>query len=195
MKQKEIKMKTNDYFIKNENLKQTAITFSNFEAPKDAVMEFAYENYIGSFIRLIFLGEVNNNFRVVLVIMETIDEDDEINIDLDLSKLDDEFSFGVFDVTKQIPRAKTAHLLKLDQNKILHITLEYISNERFNGGYFAKGKLIGTNSNDFKFIGVTGDIKNEMLINSLNLDELISSLPELSEENYFHINKNLDEIK
>ena len=188
-------MKTNDYFIKNDNLKQTAITFSNFEAPKDAVMEFAYENYIGSFIRLIFLGEVNNNFRVVLVIMETIDEDDEINIDLDLSKLDDEFSFGVFDVTKQIPRAKTAHLLKLDQNKILHITLEYISNERFNAGYFAKGKLIGTNSNDFKFIGVTGDIKNEMLINSLNLDELISSLPELSEENYFHINKNLDEIK
>ena len=135
------------------------------------------------------MGEVNNDFRVILVIMNAIDEDDEINIDLNLSKLDDEFSFGVFDITNQIPKAKTAHLLKLEQNKILHITLEYISDERFNGGYFAKGKLIGTNSDDFKFIGVTGDVKNEVLINSLNLDELINSLPELSEENDFYITK------
>ena len=189
-KYKENKMGANEYVVKNENLKQTEITFSNFELPKNAVIDFAYANYSGSFIKMIFLGEIYNDFRALIVIIDTIDEYDDVelwNIDLGLSKLDTEFSFGVFDITNRIPKAKTAYLLKLDQNKILHITLESISDDRFNGGYFAKGKLIGTNSDDFKFIGVTGDIKNEELISSLNLNELIVSLPELSEENYFHI--------
>ena len=177
----------NEYVVKNENLKKTEITFSNFEVIKDAIKEFSYEHYSGSCFTLNFFGEINKDFRVLAIIGDS--NDDSVIFNAELSKLDNEFSFGVFDITKQIPQLKIGHLLKFEQNKILHITLEYISNERFNGGYFAKGKLIGNNSDDFKFIGVTGDIKNEVLINLLNLDELIVSLPELSEENYFHVNE------
>ena len=180
-------MKSNEYVVKNENLKQTEIIFSNIEVLKDAIKEFAYSNYSGIDVSLNFFGEIGNDFRVVIIIGDS--DDENIIFNIELSQLDNQFSFGIFDITKTISKIKNGHLLKFDQDKILHITLEYISDERFNGGYFAKGKLIGTNVNDLKFIGVSGDIKNEALINSLNLDELIISLPELSETNDFYITK------
>ncbi len=37
-------MKSNEYTIKNENLKQTEITFSNIEVIKDAIKEWAYSH-------------------------------------------------------------------------------------------------------------------------------------------------------
>ena len=180
-------MKSNEYIVKNENLKQTEITFSNIEVIKDAIKEFAYSNYTGSDVSLNFFGEIDNDFRVIVVIGNS--DDENIIFNIELSQLDNQFSFGIFDINPIIPRINNGHLLKFDQDKILHITLEYISNERFNGGCFAKGKLIGTNVNDLKFIGISGDIKNEAFINSLNLDELIISLPELSETNDFYITK------
>ena len=151
-------MKSNEYIVKNENLKQTEITFSNIEVIKDAIKEFAYSNYRGSDVSLNFFGEIGNDFRVVIIIGDS--DDENIIFNIELSQLDNQFSFGIFDITKTISKIKNGHLLKFDQDKILHITLEYISDERFNGGYFAKGKLIGTNVNDLKFIGVSGDIKN-----------------------------------
>uniref|UniRef100_UPI0025E4F2ED hypothetical protein n=1 Tax=uncultured Campylobacter sp. TaxID=218934 RepID=UPI0025E4F2ED len=76
----------------------------------------------------------------------------------------------------------------------------YIAYERFEGGYYARGKFIGKNSGDLVFIGICGDVKNCAEIKSLDLDEIIKSMPKLSESNNFYINefmrstKRIDEV-
>lgn len=61
--------------------------------------------------------------------------------------------------------------------------------ERFEGGYYAKGKFIGKNRDDLVFISICGDVKNCAEIKSIDLGEIIKSMPKLSESNNFYISE------
>ena len=112
-----------------------------------------------------------------------IGEGDENNIrKIDLKKYE-KSSVGATDISQDIQGAKF-----------------YIAYERFEGGYYAKGKFIGKNRDDLIFIGICGDVKNCAEIKSVDLDEIIKSMPKLSESNNFYINefmrstKRIDEV-
>ncbi|CZE46583.1 hypothetical protein [Campylobacter geochelonis] len=134
-----------------------------------------------------FFGEINSDFRAVAIIGSV--SDDNLIFNIDLKEYDSKFTFGAFNIKKDILKAKHCHLLKMDERDILNTILLYISYERFEGGYFSKGKFIGKNTKNLKFIGICGDIANEMSIKSINLDEIYSSMPKLTSKNGFYVSK------
>lgn len=171
--------------IKNKSCKKTEVTLANIEIVKDAVKEFAYKSFKGSYLFFDIYGEIDRDFRVLGV----ISEGDENNIGkIDLKKYE-KSSLGVTDISQDIGGAKFCTYFKLDQSEILKQILYYIAYERFEGGYYAKGKFIGKNSDDLVFIGICGDIKNCAEIKSADLDEMIKSMPKLSKSNNFYISE------
>lgn len=177
------KMNGKEITIKNISYKKTEAILSNIEIAKDAIKEFAYANSKGSCFAIDFFGEINSDFRAISLIGE------EFIYGIDLADLDSKFGFGSFDIKKYINVVKYCRLLKFNQNEILDKILRYISYEKFEGGYFAKGKLIGKRAKDLKFIGVSGDVRNEALIKQINLDEICSIMPKLTRKNCFYVSK------
>lgn len=57
------------------------------------------------------------------------------------------------------------------------------------GSYFSKGRLIGENINNLKFIGVCGDLKNEKYIKKINLLDLIKNIENIENSDDFYIKK------
>ena len=171
--------------IKNESCKKTEVTLANIEIVKDAVKEFAYKSFKGSYLFFDIYGEIDRDFRVLGVIGEG-DEDNIRKIDL---KKYEKSSVGATNISQDIQGAKFCTYFKLDQSEILKQILYYIAYERFEGGYYAKGKFIGKNSGDLVFIGICGDVKNCAEIKSVDLDEIIKSIPKLSESNNFYVSE------
>ncbi|WP_299084468.1 hypothetical protein [uncultured Campylobacter sp.] len=182
--------------IKNESCKKTEVTLANIEIVKDAVKEFAYKSFKGSYLFFDIYGEIDRDFRV----LGAIGEGDENNIrKIDLKKYE-KSSLGATNISQDIEGVEFCTYFKLDQSEILKQILYCMSYERFEGGYYAKGKFIGKNRGDLIFIGICGDIKNCAEIKSVDLDEIIKSMPKLSESNNFYINefmrstKRIDEV-
>ncbi|MBS6152970.1 MAG: hypothetical protein KH703_06120, partial [Campylobacter gracilis] len=98
-------------------------------------------------------------------------------------------SVGATDISQDMEGAKFCTFFKLDQSEILKQILYYIAYERFEGGYYAKGKFIGKNGDDLIFIGICGDVKNCAEIKSVDLGEILKSMPKLSESNNFYISE------
>lgn len=69
--------------IKNESCKKTEVTLANIEIVKDAVKEFAYKSFKGSYLFFDIYGERDMDFRA----LGAIGEGDENNIrKIDLKK-------------------------------------------------------------------------------------------------------------
>lgn len=118
-----------------------------------------------------------------------IGEGDENNIGkIDLKKYE-KSSVGATNISQDIEGAKFCIFFKLDQSEILKQILYYIAYERFESGYYAKGKFIGKNSDDLVFIGICGDVKNCAEIKSVDLGEILKSMPKLSKSNNFYISE------
>ena len=118
-----------------------------------------------------------------------IGEGDENNIGkIDLKKYE-KSAVDATDISQDIEGAKFYTYFKLDQSEILKQILYYIAYEKFESGYYAKGKFIGKNRDDLIFIGICGDIKNYAEIKSVDLDEILKSMPKLSESNNFYISE------
>jgi len=176
--------------LKNNALKKTEVTLANYSIVKDAIKGYAYKNFNGSYLYVNFYGKINEDFRVLAVIGE-VKNDDYIS-KIDLSKYDKKFNFGAYDITNEVKSAKNCTFFKLNQSEILRQILLYISYEKFEGGYFAKGKFSGQDINDLEFIGICGDIKNKKKIKSLKLDKIRLTMPKLTIENYFYISEFID---
>ena len=102
---------------------------------------------------------------------------------------DKKYDYGEFNLVKEIANAKSCVLLKLKESEILTKILFYISYEKFMGSYFSKGRLIGENINNLKFIGVCGDLKNEKYIKKINLLDLIKHIGNIENLDDFYITK------
>ena len=103
-------------------------------------------------------------------------ENDEIIHKFNLQYFDRKYDYGEFNLAREIANAKSCVLLKLKESEILTKILSYISFEKFMGSYFSKGRFIGENINNLKFIGVCGDLKNEKYIEKINLLDLIKNI-------------------
>ncbi|PSM51618.1 hypothetical protein CBLAS_1547 [Campylobacter blaseri] len=184
-------MKNSEYILKNESLKNSEVTFSGNSILKDVIKEYAYKHYNGDCLKFDFLGKIDVDFRAVLCIYKTKNDEDSF-LDINLDEYDLKFGFSIFDIVNEFSNLEHCLFIKLNQDEILHQVLLYISYERFEGGYFAKGKFMGSNFKNLKFIGICGDLKNERLIKSINLDKLYKTMPTLSKENDFYVTKILD---
>ena len=171
--------------IKNESCKKTEVTLANIEIVKDAVKEFAYKSFKGSYLFFDIYGEIDRDFRV----LGAIGEGDEDNIGkIDLKKYE-KSAVDATDISQDIEGVEFCTYFKLDQSEILKQILYYIAYEKFEGGYYAKGKFISKNRDDLIFIGICGDVKNCAKIKSVDLDEIIKSIPKLSESNNFYVSE------
>ncbi|MDR0423158.1 MAG: hypothetical protein LBH46_01050 [Rickettsiales bacterium] len=171
-----------EIIIKNTNDKKTKVSSQNIEIVNDTIKEYAYANFKSSCLKVDYFGKLGCDFRVIAC----IGDEDKI-FSLDLQSFDEKKDFGVFDIS--LETGYICKLLKFNEEEILQKILEYISYERFEGGYFTKGKFFGNSADDLVFVGVCGDIKNEKYILDIDLEKTLESLPKLSIKNDFFICK------
>jgi len=159
----------NEVTIQNKSWKKMILFQENNELVNDALKEFAYANYSEDYLSVEYFGTIGKDFRVLMLIGEAKDENKISSIDK--QKLDKELDFGVYDLSSKIDIQCTC--IKLNEKEILKEVLKYISQERFDGGYYAKGKFVGNNTDNLIFVGVSGDYRDKKLRN-INLDKLIN---------------------
>ena len=165
-----------EVILKNSNLKKTELTYASSSIIYDSLKEFIYSKYKGDCLKIDIFGNIDNDFRAIAVIAAMDNENDEIIHKLNLKFFDKKYDYGEFNLVKEIANAKSCVLLKLKESEILTKILSYISFEKFMGSYFSKGRFIGENINNLKFIGVCGDLKNEKYIEKINLLDLIKNI-------------------
>ena len=157
--------------IKNKSWKKMKSFCADKELVYDAIKEFAYANYKGTLFSMDFFGAIGKDFRVIALIGEENNNDNWRNneiFSIDKSTLDKKIDFGMHNISK-ISNVDCI-CIKLNQQMILKETLKYISQDGFNGGYYAKGKFYGNDINDLVFVGVSGDYRDKK-IRDINLDK------------------------
>ncbi|MDR1461155.1 MAG: hypothetical protein LBI78_05870 [Campylobacteraceae bacterium] len=158
--------------IKNKSWKKMQIFKDNKEIVSDAIKEFAYANYKGDLFSIDFFGKIGKDFRILALIGESDNKNNLQNnkiFSINKNTLDKEIDFGIYDISENLNIDCVC--IKFDENTILKEILKYISQEKFNGGYYAKGKFYGENIDDLIFLGVSGDYRDKRIRN-INLDKL-----------------------
>lgn len=178
-----------EVILKNSNLKKTELTYASSSIIYDSLKEFIYSKYNGDCLKIDIFGNIDNDFRAIAVIAAMDNENDEIIHKLNLKFFDKKYDYGEFNLAREVANAKSCVLLKLKESEILTKILSYISFEKFMGSYFSKGRFIGENINNLKFIGVCGDLKNEKYIEKINLLDLIKHIGNIENLDDFYITK------